>query len=293
MLVEFITRKHLHPDDLKMLPEGSGWLVVEFGADTEDEAAERAQERSRRLQGPSGSDAKLLDDDGAAEEDLGGARGGARRHRPCAGLAGSLSRLGGQRGAAAKISATICASSRRCSTTTATTPRSTAISATGWCIAASISISRTEKGLRNWRALPRPGRRPGRALWRHALRRARRRPGARRAAGKDVRAGAGAGLPRVQGDLGPGQQDEPGQGRRSLSDHLEPAARARLPADRIRRPLRLCRRRRQLHARRRAAASASANAAGATATTASCARATWRPARRSIPRAAAPACCSR
>ncbi len=43
LLVDFITRKHLHPDDLKILPKGCGWLVVEFGADTADEAAERAQ----------------------------------------------------------------------------------------------------------------------------------------------------------------------------------------------------------------------------------------------------------
>ena len=59
MLVDFITRKHLHPEDLKVLPEGCGWLVVEFGADSADEAAERAQkavdEFKRR-----GSDAKVM-----------------------------------------------------------------------------------------------------------------------------------------------------------------------------------------------------------------------------------------
>jgi Fe-S oxidoreductase/FAD/FMN-containing dehydrogenase len=42
MLVDFVTRKHLHPDDLKMLPDGKGWLVVEFGAGTREEADRRA-----------------------------------------------------------------------------------------------------------------------------------------------------------------------------------------------------------------------------------------------------------
>ena len=35
--------KGLHADDLKVLPEGEGWLLVEFGADTEEEAAQKAQ----------------------------------------------------------------------------------------------------------------------------------------------------------------------------------------------------------------------------------------------------------
>ena len=42
MLVDFITRKHLRPDDVKVLPKGKGWLVCEFGADTVDAAAEAA-----------------------------------------------------------------------------------------------------------------------------------------------------------------------------------------------------------------------------------------------------------
>ena len=59
LLVDFITRKHLHPDDLKVLPKGSGWLVVEFGADSEDEAAERAQEAVDDFKGR-GNDAKVM-----------------------------------------------------------------------------------------------------------------------------------------------------------------------------------------------------------------------------------------
>ncbi|HEX4296928.1 MAG TPA: FAD-binding and (Fe-S)-binding domain-containing protein [Devosia sp.] len=43
LLVEFVLKKHLHADDLSVLPDGKGWLIVEFGADTEDEAAGKAQ----------------------------------------------------------------------------------------------------------------------------------------------------------------------------------------------------------------------------------------------------------
>ena len=61
MLVDFITRKHLHPDDLKMLPDGSGWLVAEFGADTEDDAAGRAQNALDEFKGR-GCETELLRD---------------------------------------------------------------------------------------------------------------------------------------------------------------------------------------------------------------------------------------
>ncbi len=59
LLVDFITRKHLHPDDLKVLPEGSGWLVTEFGADSADEAAELAKELVDDFKGR-GNDAKVM-----------------------------------------------------------------------------------------------------------------------------------------------------------------------------------------------------------------------------------------
>ncbi len=61
MLVDFMTRKHLHPDDVRMLPKGRGWLVVEFGADNREEAERRAKSALDEFK-KSGSDAKLLDD---------------------------------------------------------------------------------------------------------------------------------------------------------------------------------------------------------------------------------------
>ena len=42
MMVDFVMKKHLHPDDVKMLPAGSGWLIAEFGADTVDAAVQKA-----------------------------------------------------------------------------------------------------------------------------------------------------------------------------------------------------------------------------------------------------------
>ena len=101
-----------------------------------------------------------------------------------------------------------------------------------------------------------------------------------------------AGLPRVQGDLGPDWQDEPRQGRRALSHRREPAARRSLstrlgsstdfqyPDDDG-----------GFSPRRRCDAWASASAAARP--RGQCARATWRRAKRSTPPAAAPGSCSR
>jgi Fe-S oxidoreductase len=42
-LVEDMKQTHLHIDYLDLLPEGKGWLIVEFGGDTREQADERAQ----------------------------------------------------------------------------------------------------------------------------------------------------------------------------------------------------------------------------------------------------------
>ncbi len=62
MLVDFITRKHLHPEDLKVLPEGSGWLIAEFGADDADAAASRAQKAADDFK-RRGNDAHVMRDE--------------------------------------------------------------------------------------------------------------------------------------------------------------------------------------------------------------------------------------
>ncbi|MBC5784061.1 FAD-binding oxidoreductase [Ramlibacter sp. USB13] len=48
-LVSDITRSHIHPEDVKMLPQGGGWLLVEFGGDDQQEADARAHRLMDRL----------------------------------------------------------------------------------------------------------------------------------------------------------------------------------------------------------------------------------------------------
>ena len=86
-------------------------------------------------------------------------------------------------------------------------------------------------------------------------------------------AGAVPGLPRVQGDLGPGREDESGQDGRRLPDRREPPPRAGLQPAAARDALPVPRRPRQLRRTRPCAASASASAAART--RGRCARATW------------------
>ncbi len=42
LLVDFIRKKHLDPNDARMLPSGGGWLVAEFGGETSDAATAAA-----------------------------------------------------------------------------------------------------------------------------------------------------------------------------------------------------------------------------------------------------------
>jgi FAD/FMN-containing dehydrogenase/Fe-S oxidoreductase len=42
-------RKHMHPDEIELLPEGGGWLLVELGGDTREEAVGKAEVAAERL----------------------------------------------------------------------------------------------------------------------------------------------------------------------------------------------------------------------------------------------------
>ena len=44
LLIEFVRRKNVHPEDLEVLPEGQGWLVAELGANDMETAKSRAKE---------------------------------------------------------------------------------------------------------------------------------------------------------------------------------------------------------------------------------------------------------
>jgi FAD/FMN-containing dehydrogenase/Fe-S oxidoreductase len=70
VLLEDMKLVHLHDEDLSMMPEGRGFLLVEFGGDTKAEADEKAQAlladlRKDKAHGPTGS--KLYDDPDAEQ----------------------------------------------------------------------------------------------------------------------------------------------------------------------------------------------------------------------------------
>jgi Fe-S oxidoreductase len=63
VLVQDIKTKHLHPENLDLLPEGSGWLLVEFGGDTKTEADEHARRMMAALKIRSDAPSMRLYDD--------------------------------------------------------------------------------------------------------------------------------------------------------------------------------------------------------------------------------------
>ncbi len=62
LLIQFMKEKHLHADDLDALPPGKGWLVTEFGADSDEEAACRAQALVREFANDADVHPKLIRD---------------------------------------------------------------------------------------------------------------------------------------------------------------------------------------------------------------------------------------
>lgn len=58
----------LHPEDLKLLPEGAGWLLVEFGGENEDESKAKAQQLMDKLKKKSDAPSMKLITDRAEEE---------------------------------------------------------------------------------------------------------------------------------------------------------------------------------------------------------------------------------
>lgn len=66
-LVDSMKRKHLHESDIRLLPEGNDWLVVEFGGDTEEAAITRAGGLMAAFEDVSRVEAKLVRRDEAEE----------------------------------------------------------------------------------------------------------------------------------------------------------------------------------------------------------------------------------
>ncbi len=67
-LIEDMKALGLHPEDLKLLPEGGGWLLVEFGADTKEEADEKAHGLMEELKKSRHAPSMKLFDDEAQEK---------------------------------------------------------------------------------------------------------------------------------------------------------------------------------------------------------------------------------
>jgi len=63
-LIEDMKKKKMHPEDTRILPEGKGWLLAEFGGETKREADAKAKACMKALQGkPNAPKMKLFDDE--------------------------------------------------------------------------------------------------------------------------------------------------------------------------------------------------------------------------------------
>ncbi|GAA3742608.1 FAD/FMN-containing dehydrogenase/Fe-S oxidoreductase [Spinactinospora alkalitolerans] len=69
-LIGYERRKHLNPEALKWLPEGSGWLMVQFGGDDRDEACEQARGFMDAVSGSEHAPTTRFYDDPAEQEQL-------------------------------------------------------------------------------------------------------------------------------------------------------------------------------------------------------------------------------
>jgi len=62
-LIQFMRKKHMHPDSIDQLPPGKGWLMVEFGAATREEADGKAHALMSDLRArPHAPSMKIIDD---------------------------------------------------------------------------------------------------------------------------------------------------------------------------------------------------------------------------------------
>ena len=61
-LMEYAKKKRLHPEGATLLPDGAGWLMVEFGGEDQREATDRAREAMQRLKKRNGAPSMALYD---------------------------------------------------------------------------------------------------------------------------------------------------------------------------------------------------------------------------------------
>ncbi len=70
VLVRDMKRKGIHPQDITLLPAGGGWLLVEFGGESKEEADDKAHQLMDRLKSKENAPSMKLFDDEAEEEHL-------------------------------------------------------------------------------------------------------------------------------------------------------------------------------------------------------------------------------
>ena len=68
MLIDLMRKTGMHPKDITLLPEGSGWLLVEFGGDTKEEADAKAKDVMQTLNSQKQPPTMKLFDDKAEED---------------------------------------------------------------------------------------------------------------------------------------------------------------------------------------------------------------------------------
>jgi len=73
-LVEYMKKRHMHPQDVKVLPEGGGWLLVEFGGETREEADSKAHALMEDLKKNGNPPSMKLFDDPAETKHIWGVR---------------------------------------------------------------------------------------------------------------------------------------------------------------------------------------------------------------------------
>ena len=67
VLVDDMIKMRIHPQDVKLLPEGGGWLLVEFGGDSKEEADDQARGLMEALRAAGSAPSMKLFDDPAQE----------------------------------------------------------------------------------------------------------------------------------------------------------------------------------------------------------------------------------
>lgn len=230
LLVDYMKKINLHPQNLKLLPDGGGWLLVEFGAETKEEADAQARSLMDSLKKQGSAPTMKLFDNPGEEQLLWKVRAsglGATAHVP-----GQKITWEGWEDAAvppAKVGPYL-RDFRKL------------LEKYGYgcalyghfgdgCIHVRIDFElSTTQGIEIYKRFTNDAADLVIGYGRIAFRRARGRPIPRRPPAENVRRGIDSSVPAVQNTLGSAGQDESRQDSRPLSPRFEPADRHRLPS---------------------------------------------------------------